>query len=372
MIVAFDELKLYRKKVVMVDGGFDPLHHGHVEYFRQAAELGLPVLCNIAPDSYVRIKHEPLLPLRERARVIDSLRYIDFTHPNQLDTEAVLRELQPRYYVKGKDWAHKLPTSQREICAQYDIEIVYLDSVRDSSSRLLTTYFDHKNRHEEATMHFEKHVQSQAIVPASDYDGDYFLGEWRKDNNYTVEARRRIEAKNPELIASVFRPVRVLDVGCGPGALMYLLREQGLDVYGVDASASSRQLAPPEVRERIQIADACALPYEDNSYDLVICREVFEHLRILDIQRAVQEICRVTSRYVYVTTRFHPHPVGLLDVTDERHVDPSHITLLNKEFLRVLFIMQGMRSRPDLESQMDWLKKGRVLVYEKNKRCDLN
>ncbi len=46
----------------MVDGGFDPLHGGHIAYFRAARELGRPLLCNLSGDDYVRAKHEPLLP----------------------------------------------------------------------------------------------------------------------------------------------------------------------------------------------------------------------------------------------------------------------------------------------------------------------
>ena len=34
----------------MVDGGFDPLHEGHIAYFAAAAELGVPVLCNLASE----------------------------------------------------------------------------------------------------------------------------------------------------------------------------------------------------------------------------------------------------------------------------------------------------------------------------------
>ena len=63
--------------------------------------------------------------------------------------------------------------------------------------------------------------------------------------------------------------------------------------------------------------------------------------------------------------RFHPEPGGLLDVTTQFDVDPSHITLLNKDCLRVLFVLEGFRQRDDLESTIDWLGKGRVLVYEK-------
>jgi cytidyltransferase-like protein len=140
MILSFEQLKQYRHQVAMVDGAFDPLHNGHIEYFRAAAALGVPVLCNVASDAYVRSKHPPLLAEDQRAAVVDAIRYIAYTHIYQIDTETVLRELRPKYYVKGKDWEGRLPPEQIRICAEHDIGIVYLDTVRDSSSRILERY----------------------------------------------------------------------------------------------------------------------------------------------------------------------------------------------------------------------------------------
>ena len=147
MIVTFEELNNYRKQVAMVDGAFDPLHRGHIEYFRAAAEqLDVPLLCNVASDRYVRSKHPPLLPEEQRAAIVDAIRYISYTHVNQFDTETVLRELQPKYYVKGKDWEGRLPPDQVKICSEYGIGVVYLDTVLDSSSRLLKTYTEQQIR----------------------------------------------------------------------------------------------------------------------------------------------------------------------------------------------------------------------------------
>lgn len=140
MIVPFERLQELRGLVAMVDGAFDPLHQGHIEYFRAAAELGMPVLCNVSPDRYVRTKHAPLLPEAQRGAVIDAIRYITYTHVNPFDTETVLRELRPRAYVKGKDWEGRLPAEQVAICREHGIEVVYLDTVRDSSSRLLQRF----------------------------------------------------------------------------------------------------------------------------------------------------------------------------------------------------------------------------------------
>src|SRR5215207_598315 len=116
MILAFEQLAEYRQKVAMVDGAFDPLHRGHIEYFRTAAQrLDVPLLCNIASDAYVRTKHPPLLPEEQRAAVVDAIRFISYTHINQFATETILKYLRPRYYVKGKDWEGKLPQEQVRI-----------------------------------------------------------------------------------------------------------------------------------------------------------------------------------------------------------------------------------------------------------------
>jgi 2-polyprenyl-3-methyl-5-hydroxy-6-metoxy-1,4-benzoquinol methylase len=214
---------------------------------------------------------------------------------------------------------------------------------------------------------FEQRVLAQKPTASAHYDAEYFTGEWRdKGNNYSLETRRAIEDKNPQLIRDTFQPKRALDLGCGPGALMHLLWELGVDVEGIDFAESSPRLATPEVRDRItvgNVTDATLKPA--NAFDLVICREVLEHLTVLEVKQAVANMVRMTSKFVYVTTRFHPNPPTLLDFNQQDDLDPTHITLLNKDLLRLMFILEGCRSRPDLEARMDWGNKGRVLVLEK-------
>ena len=147
MILTFDELAGRRGTVAMVDGAFDPLHAGHIEYFKAAGALGCPLLCNVASDQYVRAKHPPLLPAEQRVAIVDAIRYIAYTHLNALDTETVLTQLQPRYYVKGSDWQGSLPARQIEICRSHSIEIIYVDTVRDSSSRILDRFTERTRNH---------------------------------------------------------------------------------------------------------------------------------------------------------------------------------------------------------------------------------
>lgn len=140
MIVDFDQLPRYRGRVAMVGGGFDPLHNGHIEYFKAAHRLGLPVLCNLASDRYVTTKHPPILAEGQRAVVIDAIRYIALTHIDRRDTAAVLEQLRPRYFVKGKDWEGRLPEDEVRVCRELRIDVVYVDTVLDSSSRIIRAY----------------------------------------------------------------------------------------------------------------------------------------------------------------------------------------------------------------------------------------
>jgi cytidyltransferase-like protein len=140
VIVTFGDLVRYRGQVAMVDGGFDPLHAGHIAYFRAAAALGVPVLCNVAGDAYVGTKHPPFLPGTDRAAIVDAIRYVDYTHLSTVSTLEVLAALRPRYYVKGDDWRGRLPAGEVALAAEVGIEVVFVPTVQDSSSRILDTF----------------------------------------------------------------------------------------------------------------------------------------------------------------------------------------------------------------------------------------
>lgn len=151
MIVRTEELPRLAGQVAMVDGGFDPLHAGHIAYFREAAALGLPVLCNIAPDTWVERKHPLLLSQEERAEILDAIRFISYTHPARIPTVEVLRLLRPRYYVKGADWRGRLPQEEVETTEACGIEVVYLDTVTNSSTGVLERYLERHARAQERT-----------------------------------------------------------------------------------------------------------------------------------------------------------------------------------------------------------------------------
>lgn len=142
MIVGAEQLSGLAGSVTLVDGGFDPLHAGHVAYFRAAAELGLPVLCNVSGDDWVGRKHPPLLPHLDRCELVDAIRHIAYTHASRTGTSDVLALSRPKLYAKGADWRGRLPADELETCARLGIEIVYLETVTGSSTDILRRYVE--------------------------------------------------------------------------------------------------------------------------------------------------------------------------------------------------------------------------------------
>jgi cytidyltransferase-like protein len=140
VIVQTSELARLAGQVAMVSGGFDPLHPGHVVYLREAAALGVPVLCNVSSDEWVARKHPPLLTQAERMQVIDAFRFVEYTHAEQTTTVDVLAKLRPRYFAKGADWQGRLPEEELAACAEHGIELVFLDTVIDSSTDVLRRF----------------------------------------------------------------------------------------------------------------------------------------------------------------------------------------------------------------------------------------
>jgi cytidyltransferase-like protein len=67
------------KKIVLVTGGFDPIHQGHIAYFEAAKRLGDVLVVGVNSDAWLaRKKGRPFMPLQERTAVIRNLRMVDY------------------------------------------------------------------------------------------------------------------------------------------------------------------------------------------------------------------------------------------------------------------------------------------------------
>ncbi len=64
--------------VTIVTGGFDPLHSGHIAYFKAAKELGNPLCVGVNSDEWLtRKKGKPFMTIDERMSIIKELKCVD-------------------------------------------------------------------------------------------------------------------------------------------------------------------------------------------------------------------------------------------------------------------------------------------------------
>lgn len=72
-------------------------------------------------------------------------------------------------------------------------------------------------------------------------------------------------------------PLKILDVGCGTGANLEMLSEFG-ESHGVDVSPEALSFCRERGLAKVKQGEAEALPYDDNSFDIVTGLDVVEHL----------------------------------------------------------------------------------------------
>jgi 2-polyprenyl-3-methyl-5-hydroxy-6-metoxy-1,4-benzoquinol methylase len=101
---------------------------------------------------------------------------------------------------------------------------------------------------------------------------------------------------------------KVLDAGCGEGFILSELKKnnignhrEGIE-YSQEAIDIGKEIFPSLVFRQ---GDIYGLPYRDNSFDIVICTEVLEHLE--NPGEALDEIVRVSKRYCLFSVPNEPY-----------------------------------------------------------------
>jgi cytidyltransferase-like protein len=67
------------KTIVLITGGFDPIHSGHIAYFKAAKKLGDILIVGVNSDAWLtRKKGTPFMPLRERTEIVRNITGVDY------------------------------------------------------------------------------------------------------------------------------------------------------------------------------------------------------------------------------------------------------------------------------------------------------
>lgn len=95
----------------------------------------------------------------------------------------------------------------------------------------------------------------------------------------------------------------LLDVGCAKGFMLYDLLQvlPSINAQGVDISKYAIENAKPEVAHRLSTANATCLPFDDNSFDVVVSINTIHNLDVNDCAKALKEIERVSKGKAFIT-----------------------------------------------------------------------
>jgi ubiquinone/menaquinone biosynthesis C-methylase UbiE len=136
--------------------------------------------------------------------------------------------------------------------------------------------------------------------------------EWGK---YPSEEVIRFVARN--YYRSNRETVKLLDFGCGTGAVTWYTAREGFNAYGFDGSETAIKKAKIRMQEEnvyadLTVADAGHLPYEDKFFDGVIDSAVIYANRIEQIPGILQEVYRVLKKggKIFSTGLFNKDTTG--------------------------------------------------------------
>ena len=95
----------------------------------------------------------------------------------------------------------------------------------------------------------------------------------------------------------------LLDVGCAKGFMLHDIVEgiPKITVKGIDVSEYAITNSMEDIKPHIQVADARELPFEDNSFDVVISINTIHNLEKNELAKALQEIERVSRGKSFIT-----------------------------------------------------------------------
>lgn len=148
MDIQAEEMSLKKPVVVAVSGGFDPVHIGHIELFREARKLGDKLVVILNNDNWLKKKKGAVfMPEKERKAVIEALADVDevmvtahAANPDDMSVCGELYRIRPDIFANGGDrFADNVP--EVAVCREIGCRMVFgVGSKVQSSSWLLGKY----------------------------------------------------------------------------------------------------------------------------------------------------------------------------------------------------------------------------------------
>jgi SAM-dependent methyltransferase len=130
-------------------------------------------------------------------------------------------------------------------------------------------------------------------------------------------------------------PSTVLDAGCAMGFLVEMLREQGVEAWGVDISEYAVGQAAKSIKEYCWVG-SITNPFP-RKYDLIVSIEVVEHLQPRDAESAIANLCAHTEDVLFSSTPYD-------------YKEASHFSVQPVEYWAELFAKEGFVRDVDFDA----------------------
>jgi ubiquinone/menaquinone biosynthesis C-methylase UbiE len=135
----------------------------------------------------------------------------------------------------------------------------------------------------------------------SDFEKQYYESPSFWEGSALLDEGNKIRIE--ETIRSIPSDVvNLADIGCGNGVFISKLMELKPNIMttGIDRSDEALKYVKGEKK----VGEITSLPFESNSFDCVSCLEVIEHLNVNDFKVALNELARISRKYIIIGVPF--------------------------------------------------------------------
>ena len=116
-----------KNKIVMVSGGFDPVHVGHIRMITESAQWGSVIVVINSDEWLIRKKGYVFMPWVERAEIIGNIKGVSIvSNVNDADGTvcSALRRHKPDAFANGGD-RKKENTPEMKVCEELGIQMLW-------------------------------------------------------------------------------------------------------------------------------------------------------------------------------------------------------------------------------------------------------
>lgn len=138
------------KRVVMVSGGFDPVHIGHLQMFEEAKKLGDKLVVVLNCDNWlIRKKGKYFMNQEERSGLIRGFSCVDdvfILESDRNDVGEAIEKIRPQIFANGGDRKDEADIPEAKICKALNVEMVFnVGGGKVQSSSWLLEKYNEKN-----------------------------------------------------------------------------------------------------------------------------------------------------------------------------------------------------------------------------------